>query len=349
MKAEEILKDVESGLTGEIKSDMDYLAGCMKKYSELEDFEVKKEVLKGVQQMMFRVSPEEAKRIAGRSLAAMQAHYKNILDIAMGYTKERNADKVIETLEPEIERFERDEKGYEDTDEVEHFVFTQPMETVLYKFKFKTNKKILRPVEPVTDFYFLYGVAKKVKGDNDAAIDALSKASRWNPVACGIWLEYADYIRERGDLDTFMEIVEKAFEYAFLPGDLARCYAAFSRFFFERGHMEIAIACMQMSFMFVKKPNPFATIMYKEIEKQVEPEALKPKSVAQIAEILKKSKIPYTPDKDVIGLAFTHGKKCLESGEKRPALYYLRIVFNLTHDPKVEELIKEAEALPDEA
>ena len=92
--SEEILKEVEGGLSGDIKKDMTYLGGALKKYNEIEDFDTRKKVLNGIQQMMFKVSPEESKKAAAHTVAAMQKHYKNVLDIAMAYTRERKADCI---------------------------------------------------------------------------------------------------------------------------------------------------------------------------------------------------------------------------------------------------------------
>ncbi len=341
MSVEEILKEIEGGLTGEIKKDMDYLQVCLKRYNKHEDIEERKAIVRGIQGMMFKVSPQETEKFARMNMSAMQQAYKEILDKALAYSRARDAEKVIETLEPVIKKIEA-EDVYKDDDETEYVVFAQPMEKAVYSYKFKNDKKTYTPIEPLPDFYYLYGVAKKVQGDNDGAIDALQKAIRWDPVACGIYLELADYIRESGDTEKFMELTEKAYEYAYLPGDLARCYSAFGRFYFERGRMETAIACMQMSFMLVKE-NPFAKILFNELQKNVEADKLKPLKVEEVAETLRRNNLPDQPDKDIVGIAYTYASKYAEAGNPNASAYYYQIVYGLTRDDKIKALLDEQE------
>ena len=341
MSVEEILKEIKGGLTGEIKKDMDYLQVCLKRYNKHEDLEERKAIVRGIQGMMFKVSPQETEKFARANMTVMQKMYKEILDKALKYSRERNADKVIEVLEPVLKKIE-EENPYVNDDSSEYLVFAQPMEKAIYAYKFKNDKTAYTPIEPLPDFYFLYGVAKKVNGDNDAAIDALEKALRWNPVACGIYLELADYIRESGDTDKFMELNEKAFGYAYAPADLARCYSAFGRFYFERGRMDTAIACMQMSFMMVKD-NPFAKILLGELQKNVEADKLKPMKIEEVAETLKRNNLPEMPDKDVVGIAYTYATKYAEANNHNAAAYYYQIVYGLTRDDKIKGLLDEQE------
>ena len=193
MSVEEIIKEIEGGLTGEVKKDMDYLQVCLKRYNKHEDLEERKAIVRAIQGMMFKVSPQETEKFARTNMTVMQRYYQEILEKAIAYSRAKDADKVIETLEPVITKLET-ENVYVDDDKQEYVVFAQPMEKAIYSFKFKNDKKTYTPIEPMADFYYLYGVAKKVKGDNDGAIEALEKAIRWNPVACGIYLELADYI-----------------------------------------------------------------------------------------------------------------------------------------------------------
>ena len=341
MSVEEILKEIESGLTGEVKKDMDYLQVCLKRYNKHDNLEERKEIVRGIQSMMFKVSPQETEKFARMNMSAMQQAYKELLDKALAYSRARDAEKVIETLEPVIKKIEA-EDVYKDDENQEYVVFAQPIEKAIYSFKFKNDKKTYTPIEPLPDMYYLYGVAKKVQGDNDAAIESLKKAIRWNPVACGIYLELADYIRETGDTEKFMELTEKAYEYAYAPGDLARCYSAFGRFYFERGRMDTAIACMQMSFMLVKE-NPFAKILFNELQENVEADKLKPLKVDEVAETLRRNNLPDMPDKDVVGIAYTYATKYAEAGNPHAAAYYYQIVYSLTRDDKIKALLEEQE------
>ncbi|HAV89912.1 MAG TPA: hypothetical protein DCW44_01350, partial [Eubacterium sp.] len=102
MSVEEILKEIEGGLTGEIKKDMDYLQVCLKRYNKHEDIEERKAIVRGIQGMMFKVSPQETEKFARMNMSAMQQAYKEILDKALAYSRARDAEKVIETLEPVI-------------------------------------------------------------------------------------------------------------------------------------------------------------------------------------------------------------------------------------------------------
>ena len=139
MSVEEILKEIEGGLTGEIKKDMDYLQVCLKRYNKHEDIEERKAIVRGIQSMMFKVSPQETEKFARMNMSAMQQAYKEILDKALAYSRARDAEKVIETIEPVIKKIEA-EDVYKDDDETEYVVFAQPMEKAVYSYKFKNDK-----------------------------------------------------------------------------------------------------------------------------------------------------------------------------------------------------------------
>ena len=73
MSVEEILKEIEGGLTGEIKKDMDYLQVCLKRYNKHEDIEERKAIVRGIQSMMFKVSQQETEKFRVPSADAVGA------------------------------------------------------------------------------------------------------------------------------------------------------------------------------------------------------------------------------------------------------------------------------------
>ena len=116
---------------------MDYLQVCLKRYNKHEDLEERKAIVRAIQGMMFKVSPQETEKFARTNMTVMQRYYQEILEKAIAYSRAKDADKVIETLEPVITKLET-ENVYVDDDKQEYVAFC--IETT--GFSIKRNKII---------------------------------------------------------------------------------------------------------------------------------------------------------------------------------------------------------------
>ena len=154
------------------------------------------------------------------------------LERAEGIMLQGQADAAAELLA----RLAEDAEEYVDkncptTDEVQWFSFPTLFERLAYRRVEKDPRELRDVGEPLDRLYNDLALANVQAGDYDAAMAALKRAVRWNPMDCGYRLNLADLFRVAGDMQEYLALTYTVFERASDPRHLARAFVNFSGYF----------------------------------------------------------------------------------------------------------------------
>ena len=131
------------------------------------------------------------------------------------------------------------------TDEVQWFSFPTLFERLCYR-RVENDPRDLHDVgEPLDQLYGDLALADVRLGDYDAAIEALKRAVRWNPMGCGYRLDLADLFLAKGDVRECLALAYSVFERASEAHHVARAYLVFARWFEQTGEGRAAAAALR--------------------------------------------------------------------------------------------------------
>lgn len=131
-----------------------------------------------------------------------------------------------------------------------YFNFPSVFALILYK-NFNPHAKELRLADrDYGRFYFLYS---KLQGNDETL---LTKAIAWNPYCAAYWFEYAELLKQQGDLQRLREVLGQMFEFLNDRQDIGTAYQ-YLGYYYEQQKMYELAACLYR-FSMVYDGNDFA-------------------------------------------------------------------------------------------
>lgn len=332
----EIMQQITGGLTGDKDHDATYL---MEQCEQYKGHEMAKEIIRACSRLMYSLISEEDRQKMTQAIMNATQGYESILEEAQFKVYQKRYDEALSILENLIHQVE--EMGmYRDDQVSEYHCFNEFFEEVLYK-EWEHPQKTLRSCDfPYALIYTRYGSLLFEMGRYDEARKALSVAMKWNPANVYIAFEHAETYKAKGEIEEFHQRTLDAFRYAYRPEHVARCLRNLGYYYVEMKSWNEALACYQRSLSY----EPTAKEAIAELYYIREKSGVDLRHFTQ--EELDRFDFPTEPDRDVIGLAYAYGKYFMEQEDAAGARYCLQIVYGLTHDKRIKEMI---DNLPEEA
>lgn len=131
------------------------------------------------------------------------------------------------------------------TDEVQWFSFPTLFERLAYRRVEKDPRELRDVGEPLDRLYSDLALACVHSGDYEAAMEALKRAVRWNPMDCSYRLNLADLFRVAGDVQEYLALTYGVFERASDARHLVRALVNFSGWFASTGKPRAAAASLR--------------------------------------------------------------------------------------------------------
>ena len=342
----EIMTEITSQLTGDVKEDMKYL---MAKSEEYKTHEMAKEILRGIGRLMYEIIPEDKREEINQVIKNDNLGWKAALDEANYCIYKKDYYKAREILESLISKLESADM-YSDDEVTVYKDFGETFEDVLYLHSCRSekNEKILKGAGyPYATIYTQYGGLLFELGEHQKAIDALRKARKWNPINADIAFELAENYKAIGDLETFLEITKEAYAGCFRERTLARYYRNLAYYYSEKKKYREATACIKVSGHYDSTSANIQSELYYIQEmnggKRID------LSGGDVDEILEAEGISPFADRDVLGLAGSLANNCIQNEQWQAAEYFLEIFYDLTDDDEAEkELARVRRRLSDE-
>lgn len=330
----EIMTEITSQLTGDVKEDMKYL---MAKSEEYKTHEMAKEILRGIGRLMYEIIPEDKREEINQVINNDNLGWKAALDEANYCIYKKDYYKAREILESLIQKLE-DASVYTDDEVSVYRDFGESFENVLYMFRAKAelNERIVRGAGyPYATIYTQYGSLLFELGEHYKAIEALEKARKWNPISADIAFEMAENYKVMGDLETFLKITREAYENCFRERTIARYFRNLAFYYSEKKKFREATACIMASGHYDNTSANIQSELY-YIQEMNGGERIN-LSDDDIMDIFEAEGISSLAHRDVLGLANSLAVNCIENEQWQGAEYFLEIFYDLTNDDEAKK------------
>lgn len=333
---ESIMQNIQSALTGDRKHDFEYLTTQIEQYKK---HEYGKEIIRECGRMLYNMFSDEEKAKVSAAQAKEDAVLEEELERFSSLMCKGEYENALSVIAPLAEKAdEMVANGIFQDDKVnEYYCFNELFEEVLYYAKTDTEKSIRHPSFPFATIYLYYGSVLIDLRRYEEATTALEKAVRWNPSSADFIFELAETWKYRGNHDKFLELTIKAFDIAFTPATVARCYRNLGFYFSEKRQWNMAAGCIVYSLEFAPDDQ-----VAKQEMNYIEHMSDKPIKIPEFDEfhrVADQYGFPTGPSNEVIQIAQDYANYYLNSGKKDYAVYFLKILYDLTEDEKVKNIL----------
>lgn len=338
---EAVMKEITSGFTGEFTEDFTYLQKQMEKYK---DHEMGKEILRACGRLLYNMIPDDKREKLNKAINNDAAGTDAVLEEVHFNIYKKDYDKALAIIAPLVDRIES-ANMFSDDQVSEYHNFEEPFEEVLFRRLNNPVKEIRQAPVPFTEIYYLHGCLLFEMGRYQEAQETLKKGLRWNPVSFRIVSELSETYKQAGEFDEFLGLTRDAFKIAFRPQQIARCYRNLGYYFVEKELYPEAVAVYYLSSGYDSESKQVASELY-YISQKMGGKLPEPVS-DDIQKYAAQYGFPLSVSDDILGLAYGLGEQCKDQGDYETACYFFNIVYGLTGDEKIGEMIAKLSAGPE--
>lgn len=333
MTYDEIMRKITSGLTGDNEKDRAYLKEQMEKYK---DHELSTEIIRACGRLFYDLVPEDKKKELAQAMNNDMSGIHAVLDEVRFNIYKKDYEKALELMENLVKKTEENPL-YQNDSVTEYFSFATPFEFFMYVQLHKADKEIKWIEYPYSSIYLQYGsLLIDLKRYQEANL-ILEKAVRWNPMSAKILFEYAESFKILGQLDDYIEVTKRGFSVAYTRNEVARAYRNWGYYFIEQEKYQAAIGCYLLSLEYEKDSKGAQSELFYIHQKTNG--SVKQPTIEELEQIAEEEGFSLEINEDVLGIAFAYGKHFLEEGEMDGARVMFEIVYELTYDETVKDIL----------
>lgn len=231
------------------------------------------------------------------------------------------------------------------------YVFKNLLEEIL--FQITINKEIKRKYPLILDYstlYSNYGYVLLHFNDFENALKSFELSNGYNPVNVSALFGLSKIYKQNNDWDAYYNLTIQSFKYSYTRRDLAQSFKNLSLYYLNEfnessslseENLKLAIFLNKMALEYDDNLSfdDFKGIIDENMLKEYDDY-----SIEEIEEYLKSKGLPYGPGIEVITICKNLGFQLDEDKKVVPALFYFNIVYDLTEDPNIKELIDDLNA-----
>lgn len=325
-----IVESIQKSLTGIYEEDMHILQTATEKYKKDEEAP---EIITAIADMMYEILPEDEKEELAARVEGHRSDFKADFEKAEGLIRAGDYKAAKAVVEDVLKAAEanRPETGI-------FMSFNHTMELYIYIFYLKPEAEVKISDIPYNKFYGTYGFILMQLELHDEAEKAFKKGLEWNPVDLDLMLSLAENQKISGRMEEFLETTKALHRLSCTRATMARYYRNIAYYYMEQYKPEIARALYVYSNIYFHTENADNELLF--IEKalnEITPEY----SIEEIQELLIANGIEPGPETATIGIIYRLGKMMLEEGNKETAQDCFSIVYDITQDAEVKELLQQ--------
>ncbi len=329
MDYNDIIKTLREKLTGSYEEDAKMLRAEGEKFVH----EGSEDGIKAVGILMNEIMPQEQKDEIARlthldGMRLDEVHKKIVEHI--------NAKEMIEAKSLAEKLYYKVTEEYCETETSKFVSLRNLFEDNLYYLLYEPKKTLNRSPFDFATFITTYAYILIDTGSTLDAIPVLQKAMEYNPLDCGPKFELAEVYKLLKNKKKLIEVTQDTLKVASSPVAISRCYANMGYICFDIGEFDDAVAFYTASVMFA--PHPAVPMELKGIAERKGTPIVKP-THEQIMAVMKKYEIEFGPDKRVIEAAAQLASNLLIKKDIPNALNALKLLYNLTRDEKIRDMI----------
>ena len=335
-QVDEIMKKIRKGFTGEASRDIPYLQQKMDEYKE---HDLSADIIRECSRLLYDIaaSSEEMQK-ESENIEETHKHMKEI----RVYVEQGEVAQALRVSEELVKRADNNSM-YIDNEKCEFYSFSEFFEEIMVKEFMHSGREIVKANFPFSDIYYQHGMLLMGQNKIKEAQDVLAKARRWNPVSAPIAFAYMDTFRMMGKMDEYAELNREIFPYLYKGIDVAQCYSHFAGYYAGKEEWRVAAGCCQLSLKFEPGEKTVEDLL-KEIKKKAGA-GFKIPSKKEMEHLADKYEIRVSPNSNIINLAVGMGEQFMNQQALEAALYCFEIVYGLTQDKKIGELVKKMRIL----
>jgi len=329
MEYNDILKALREKLKGSYEEDSKMLREEGEKFVREENADGVRAVGELINEIMPQEQREEIERLTHIDGVRLDNVHKKIVEHI-------NAKEMIEAKSLAEKLYLKITEEYRETETSKFVSLRNLFEDNLYHLLYKPEKTLHRTPFDFATYITTYAYILIDTGSTLDAIPILQKAMEYNPLDCGPKFELAEVYKLLKNKKKLIEVTKDTLKVASSPVAIARCYANMGYICFEIGELDDAVAFYTASVKFA--PHPAVPIELKGIaERKGTP--IIPPTHEQIMAVMKKYEIEFGPDKRVIESAAQLASNLLLKNDIPNALNALKLLYNLTRDDKIRDMI----------
>lgn len=330
MTSNEIKKSIRKQLTGDFEKDKQFLSDKSEEYMKEND----EEGISAVIDLLSEIMPEEYQKSIMRIMyingKRLDKIYADIIEMLKSKQNLENALKLAEELYSKIT------EGFTESDTTKFVSLRNSFEDNLYQIVFKPEKTLNRTPFDFSRMITAYGYILVEYREFEKAVEVLKKAIEYNPVDCGPKFELAEIYKLQKDKDKIIEITKETLKVASSPATIARCYTNLGYMCVDLKEYDDAVAFYYASILFY--PYSAVKAELRNIS-MITGQRLTPPDDNAVQKTFEKYGIPYGPDKTVIEVSALLSQQSLMNNNTKDALIYLKILYGLTNDQQIKDII----------
>lgn len=228
------------------------------------------------------------------------------------------------------------------------YTFKNLLEEFLFQFTF--NKEIKRKYPLILDYstlYSNYGTVLLNFKDYENALKSFELSYNYNPVNVSAIFGLCEIHKEKNEWDEYYRLIIQSFKFDYSAEDLAKSFIKLSLYFlnefkesYNEEDLKLAIYLYKMSENYCDFDNIDEFLDKRNIDfDNSNADKYAKEAIEDIKDYLKSKGLPYGPSVEVITICKNLGFQLDESKKVVPALFYFNIVYDLTKDPAIKDVI----------
>ena len=325
------INEIFKGLTGDNKADIQYLKEQMDQHK---DDENSTEIIRALSRKIFDLLPDDAKAELNQIIGNEVDTIQSTIEEAKFQLSKNHPVEAEELLRSAIESIPFE---FKDDEECGYFCFEDALQVAVFAISEKYQKTIREATYDFAQLYYLYAYSLIENHKIDDAENALQTALKWNPVSTTIMGELSEVYKMKKDYENYLYWSKRILQYAASSKMLARGYRNIGYYYCDIEEYEKSAAIYYFSRFFEESKQVTSELFFiaEKIGKlPKEPDA------EYIKELFKQEDIQFGPSDFVVAAAYQIAKSCLENDDEKNALYYLYVVYDLTHDEEIRTILE---------
>lgn len=326
-----IIEEIKKGLTGDPAKDIPYLQEQGVKYKNAPNAP---EILKILSDMSFELLPEENQKQLKSMMFIGDKRLDQVFNDVNLRVKNKDLDGAISLLS-EIEK--KADEFFAPAGNPNKFSFRNRLDEYIYTHFYKPESKYERTPFDFCQYLSAYGYLLIEKRKPQEAAEKLKKAIAYNPVNVEPRFELAEAYKLMHESEKLLECIRETLKISTTPYHISRCYANLGYYCVEIKDYDSAVAFYYESAVYAK--NPAVSGELQHIRAITGKDIVQP-SREDILAVFEKYGIKNGPDQEIINIAYSLGTYCMEhNAPPQESMFYMQIVYDLTHSEKVQEKI----------
>jgi len=329
MSSAEIKNSIRKQLSGDFEKDKQFLSDKSDEFMK----ENNEDGISAVIDILAEIMPEEYQKSIMRIMyingKRLDRVYNDILEII----KRKQFQEALPLAE---ELYSKITEGFTENDDSKFVSLRNTFEDNLYQIIFKPEKTLNRAPFDFARMISSYGYLLVEYRELEKAEEVLKKAVEYNPVDCGPKFELAEIYKLQKDSEKIISITKDTIKVASSPSAIARCYTNLGYMCVDLKEYDDAVVFYYVSMLFY--PNPAVNAELRNIV-MITGKKLVPPDKDRIDRTFEKYDIPYGPDKKVIEVSALLSQQSLTDNNIKDALIYLKILYGLTNDSQIKDII----------